>query len=158
MTSFHDPGYRQLFTRSLLNDGYLAWAHSRCLQADFCVDVPSGDSLPRQRHRRKNICWRIVFLFSPHQTTLQSKNFSYKILTQLYCWINIKKMNEATEKKCMNLGIVAADQVSFICESKSEMTPDVIILESKWADQIFPGTAHGLRHSKMLFNDTTHSH
>lgn len=39
----------------------------------------------------------------------------------------------------MNLGIVAADQASFICESKSEMTPDVIILESKWVDQVFPG-------------------
>lgn len=60
-----------------------------------------------------------------------------------------------TEKKCMNLGIVAANQASFICESKSEMTLDVIILESKQADQIFPGTAHSLRHCKMHFNDTT---
>lgn len=41
----------------------------------------------------------------------------------------------------MNLEIVAANQTSLICESKWETTVDVISLESKQADQIFPGTA-----------------
>lgn len=61
---------------------------------------------------------------------------------------------QKNKEKCMNFGNVAAHQASFICESKSEMTLDVIILQTKQADQIFAGTARLVRYCKMHFNDT----
>lgn len=94
------------------------------------------------------------FFFSPNKLTIK-KLLEQNPESALLLNKDKKKMNVATEKKCMNLRIVAANQASFTGESKSEMTLDVIILESKQADQILPGTAHSLHHCKMHFNHTT---